>query len=1110
MSPEDKTRPSPDLAARLAALSPEKRALLERQLGAVTPIAVANRTKPAPNVRSFPLSIAQQRVWFLEQLEPGHSLYNLPMIRRFREPVDPQKVEKAINEVIRRHDSLRTTFRLEEGVPVQEIRPDLTVNIEVTDLEAISIEMREEEARRRALAAARQPFDLERGPLIAGHLLRLDPADYVLVVTMHQIVSDRWSLGVFASEFGTIYGALCHGNTYFLPSLAMKYSDFMLAQREGLQEDTLERLTAYWTRKLDGMAPLLDLPTDRARPRLQTFQSRSLVRRYPRSAADALYRLAGQQSATPFMALLALFNVLLHRFSGISDIVVGSPVKSRGHPEQDRLIGLFANTLILRTDLTGHPSFREVLARVRGVTSDAYGHQDLPLQNLLEEVNPNRDLSYNPLFQVFFSADDIKSAPLYRTGFSNLERFASEFDISLNIIETDEELVATFEFNSALFSEGTADSLAETYGDLIESAGSSPDLPIAELSLVSSVTRELLIDSSATPGCMPRASTLHALFELQAQATPTAPALRFDNETYSYGVVDANANQLAWALRELGTGPEMIVGICMERTPEWVMAVLAVLKTGAAFLPLDPSYPSERIAFMLADANVGIILTHDSLRDRLPPFAGTIWCLGREWPRIAQLPSQPQRTSISPDGLAYIIYTSGSTGWPKGVLVPHRCACNTMQTIADALQLPAGTRVLQFGSLSFDLSIYDLLMAFGCGGTLCLASTDVLLPGQPLADTLRELRINAVALPPSALNLLPTTDLPDLHTIMAGGEALSAELALRWSSPTRRVINGYGPTEATIWSTYYQCSGDEAAPPIGRAVSGTQAYVLDPLAEPVPYGFPGELYLGGAGVARGYINHSDLTAERYIPDPFSGEPGSRLYRTGDRASLQPDGNIQFLGRMDSQIKLHGYRIELQEIESTLTRHPQVAEAAVVIQRSSRGEPRLAAFCTVRGDTATTRQELLLYLRRHLPKYMVPEVFTILERLPVSASGKLDRQKLSDWPAPEFDGPREVAAGSEPEEKIAQIFAEVLNADRVGPSDSFFELGGHSLLAIRAIGRLNETFRVSLSIRDLFENPVVADLVRAVALAQAAGDRAYPLSIPRAPRAAASPGGSGTG
>ncbi|WP_457812475.1 non-ribosomal peptide synthetase [Sinorhizobium meliloti] len=1112
MNTEEKDGLSPDLAARIAALSPEKRALLERQLSATAPIAVAGRSEPAADVRPLSLSFAQQRVWFLEQLDSGHSLYNLAMTKRFSEPVDPQKIDRAINEVIRRHDSLRTTFRLEDGGPVQEIRPDLPVRLEVTDLEAVSTEKRQAEVKRRALAAARQPFDLRSGPLVRGTLLRLDHDNYVLVVTIHQIISDRWSLDVFAREFDSIYDALCRESSHTLPPQKIEYGEVILQQYEHLQGDTLKRLTDYWTRKLDGIAPLLDLPTDRARPHSQTFETRSLVRRYPRSAADTLYRLAEQQGATPFMALLALFDILLHRFSGISDIVVGTPVDNRKQPEQTQLIGLLADTLILRTDLSGNPSFREVLERVRNVAAEAYTHRDFPLQKTLEGAKITRTLCHNPLFQVSFSMDSMEFTPLTGTEFSFLDNKSSEFDISLNLIQDSEYVTATIQFNSTLFGEGTAASLVNAYGVLIESAVMLPDRPIAELSLVSSAARALLIDASATLGDMPHASTLHALFELQTQATPSAPALHFGSEIQSYETVDTNANKIARALHEFGIGPEMVVGLFMEKSPDWLISLLAVWKAGAAFLPLDPSYPSERVAFMLADANVGIILTQDSLRDRLPPFPGTIWCLGHEWSRIAELPSQPLQTPVNPDSLAYIIYTSGSTGWPKGVMVPHRCACNTMQTIVDALQLPVGARVLQFGSLSFDISIYDLLMTLGCGGTLCLAPTNDLLPGQPLADTLRELRINAVALPPSALNAIPTTDdLPDLHTIMSGGEALAAELAQRWSTPTCRVINGYGPTEATIWSTYYQCSGDEDVLPIGRAVSQTQAYVLDRSAEPLPYGFPGELYVGGAGVTRGYMNRSGLTAEQYIPDPFSGEPGSRLYRTGDRASLQSDGNIRFLGRIDNQIKLNGYRIELQEIESALTRHPQVTEAAVVVQRSRCGVSRLAAFCTVSGDAATIHKELLLYLRRHLPKYMVPEVFTILEELPVNASGKLDRQKLSEWTTPEFDEPREIARATEPGEKVAQIFAEILGVDRVSPSDSFFELGGHSLMAIRVIDRLNEAFLFSLTIRDLFENPVVADLVRAVTLAQTAGNHARPLPIPRmAPGTAMSSEGSGTG
>ncbi|WP_338426261.1 non-ribosomal peptide synthetase [Sphingopyxis kveilinensis] len=1076
-------RVSSDLAARLAALSPEKRALLERQLRAATPIAVAQPTERPADVRRFGLSVAQQRVWFLEQLEAGHSLYNLSMTRHFSEPVDPRKIEEAINEIIRRHDSLRATFPLEEGGPVQEIRSDLTVSVEVTDLEAVTAERREAEARGCALAVACAPFDLQRGPLISAHLLRLNPDEYELIVTMHQIVSDKWSLGVLAREFNAIYDALCRGSAHSLPPLTTTYGDFIVRQQACLRDDVREKLTNYWTRKLESAAPLLNLPTDYPRPRSQTFQSRSLVRQYPRSAADALYKLAEQQDATPFMALLGLFAVLLHRFSGIPDILMGAPVHNREQPEEARLIGLFADTLVLRTDLSGNPSFREVLERVRDTTNDAYGYQNLPLKTILENLNLERDFSYNPLFQIYFSFDDINSSSLNGTEFSFFDKETSEFDISVNIVQNEEIISLDAEFSTEIFSKETIDSLVDAYRLLIETAASFPDLPIDRLSLVSSPGRKLLIDASATSGSMPRASTLHTLFELQAQATPGAPALQFGDEIYRYDAVNANANKLAHALCAFGIGPEMVVGLCMDKSPDWVVSVLAVLKTGAAFLPLDPSYPAERIAFMLADANVGIILTHDSLGSRLSAFAGTIWYLDREWPRIGELPPQPPQIAVSPDSLAYIIYTSGSTGWPKGVMVPHRCACNTMQTIVDALHLPVGSRILQFGSLSFDISIYDLMMAFGCGGTLCLAPVDALVPGKPLATTLRELRINAVALPPSALSAVPTTDLPDLHVIMAGGEALSAEVAARWSNSSRRVINGYGPTEATIWSTCHPCSGTEAIPPIGRAVSRTQAYVLDRLGEPLPCGFPGELYVGGAGVARGYRNRAGLTAEHYIPDPFSGEPGSRLYRTGDRVVMQSDGNIGFLGRMDNQIKLNGYRIELQEIESTLTRHPQVAEAAVVIQRSYREESQLAAFCAVNGGAATIRQDLLLYLRRYLPKYMVPAVITILDRLPCGASGKIDRRKLSEWTEAETDGPREIAPAADPEEKVAQIFAEILSIDQVGSNDSFFELGGHSLLAIRAIDRVNAAFGVSLTIRDLFENPVVADLVRAVALAK---------------------------
>lgn len=1088
-----------DLGARLAALSPEKRALLERRLRVEETVSAANRIPRRQDARRPPLSFAQQRLWFLEQLEPGHSLYNLPLVMRFNGPVDVATVERAVNEIIQRHESLRTIFILEDGEPAQEIVPELKLSVEVVDLQSIPADTLEAEASQRAAAVALQPFDLRYGPLIHATILHLGPADHMLVVTMHHIVSDGWSLGVFAREFGAIYGALCNGHAPTLPPLPMQYGDFALWQRDYLRGETLHKLMDYWKQQLHGMPPLLELPTEGARPRVQTFEGGSLIRPYPKQAIDALGRLALPHEATLFMSLLAVFKILLHRFSRITDMVVGSPIANRGRVELEGLIGFFINTLVLRTDLSGNPSFREVLARVRSVTLAAYAHQDLPFERLVEELNPDRNLGHNPLFQVMFGMQNTEVQLPGQNARTQLSAGTSKFDLTLSASQTAEGLTCTFEFNSALFRPETVVSLAEAYGVLIESVVAYPDLAISELPLVSTTTRAHLIEDAATVGPVPAALVVHELFEIQAAATPTAAALSTGKDTYSYAEVDASANRLARALRQLGAGPDSIVGLCMDRTPDLPIAMLAILKAGAAFLPLDPSHPPERLAFMLSDAGVRILLTRSSLRDALPSFAGTVWCLDQEWPRIGGLPPQSIHSGASPDNLAYVIYTSGSTGRPKGVMVAHRGACNVVQTLIEAFHFSAGTRVLQFGSLSFDISIYDLLMVIGCGGTLCLAPLEAVMPGQPLADTLRELRINAITLPPSSLSVVPLTDLPDLHTIVCGGEALSAELAAHWTTPARRVVNAYGPTEATIWSTYHTCAGHEVTLPIGRAISRAQAYVLDEMNEPLPPGFPGELYVGGAGVARGYLNRADLTAERYVPDTFSREPGSRLYRTGDRVVRQQDGEIRFVGRADNQIKLRGYRIELGEIESVLMSHPDVGETAAVIQRSPAGETRIAAYCTVRKNASTDRAGLLRYLRRQVPEHMIPATLRIMDALPVGASGKLDRQKLSGWTEPEPSGVEVAVAGNELEEKVARIFAEVLEIPRVGTRDGFFELGGHSLLATRAVTRLNEAFQIQLPLRDLFEYPHVADLARAVERAQLRGAQAGPPSITRATR-----------
>lgn len=1090
-----------DLSARLAQLSPEKRTLLERRLQTVAGSrAPAKRILPRQGTRRPPLSFAQQRLWFLEQLAPGHSFYNLPLVLRFGELRVKDALGAALNEVIKRHETLRTTFVLENGEPVQAIAEELTINLDVIDLSSLPANERESEASRRATAHALLPFDLARGPLIRAELLHLAQDDHLLVVTMHHIVSDGWSLGVFARELKTLYAGWRSEQRASLPPLPMQYGDFALWQRDHLQGDNLERLLSYWRRKLSGMPVLLELPTDNPRPRTQSFSGGTLVRAYDRVTTEALKALASRQGATLYMGLLAVFKVLLHRFSGIADVVVGSPIANRNRLETEGLIGFFVNTLVLRTDLSGNPTFRQTIDRVRETTMEAYAHQDLPFERLVEELSPDRDLSHNPLFQVMLGLQNTDGTAPSQNGEAEFSAGVSKFDLTVSVSETGEGLTSIFEFSTALFRPETINSLASAFGVLMQVAAANPDRRIAELPLITAAQREALIQLAATPGLLPAAFLVHAVFELTTAAMPAAPAVATADRSYSYAEIEAQANRLARALRQNGAGPDVVVGMCLDRTPDLPIAMLAILKAGAAFLPLDPSNPKDRLAYMLTDAKALLVLTHTRLLEALPEFTGEIWCVDRDSWRTSDQSPEPLLLDVSPENLCYIIYTSGSTGRPKGVMVSHRSACNAVQTLIEAFRLPAGTRVLQFGSLSFDISIYDLLMTIGCGGTLCLASAEAIMPGQPLAYTLQQLKINAMTLPPSALSVLPVTEFSDLHTVVCGGESFPGELAVRWVRG-RRLINAYGPTETTIWATYFQCLESDANPPIGRAISRVQVHVLDQAGEPLPHAFPGELHIAGAGVARGYLNQPGITGERYIPDPFATEPGSRMYRTGDRARRLPDGDIQFLARLDHQIKLRGYRIELGEIEHVLSAHPDVRDAAVVVQQTPGGDRRIAAYCTLHSGAAADRATLIGYLRRQLPEYMVPVRLRILDVLPVNISGKVDRGKLSEERESDDTVSQETSPVTDVEAKLAAIFAEILETDRVGNRDSFFDLGGHSLLATRAIIRINEMFQISLPLRDLFEFPVVSDLAQAIERARSQADKhvAAPTITPAARR-----------
>jgi len=1087
-----------DIARQIAELPPEKRALLELLLQKEG--VDLSRSLIIPQKRdtnAFPLSFAQRRLWFLDQLEPNSPLYNIASAVRLTGALNVTALEQSLNQIVRRHESLRTTFVAKDGHPVQVIAPELTVPLPVVDLHSLSEAEREAEALQLAIEEAQRPFDLAKGPLLRTTLLRLDEEDHILLLTMHHIISDGWSMGVFVREMGALYEALSQGRPSPLPELPIQYVDFAQWQRKWLQGEELERQLAYWKEQLAGLPPLLELPTDRPRPAVQRYQGAHHSFALSKSLSQALESLSQEEGATLFMTLLAAFQTLLYRYTGQEDICVGTPIANRTRAEIEGLIGFFVNTLVLRTDLSGDPSFRELLRRVREVALGAYAHQDLPFEMLVDELQPARDMSHSPLFQVMFV---LQNAPVQALELSELtlspvetENGIAKFDLTLMMEERPEGLQGTVEYNTDLFDAATIERMVGHFQTLLEGIVADPDRPISTLPLLTTAEREqLLVGWNDTEAEYPGDKCVHQWFEAQVEQTPEAIAVAFgEEEQLTYGELNRRANQLAHYLQKLGVGPETLVGLCVDRSPEMVIGLLGVLKAGGAYLPLDPTYPQERLAFMLEDAGISIILTQSHLLDRLgvqrkdvkrnPQSAignrqFTI-CLDTDWEVIAREPDTNPVSAVTPDNLAYVIYTSGSTGRPKGTLLQHRGLSNFAHAYIRRLSLGPGSRLLQFASFSFDASLAEIFTTLLSGATLRLARRDILMSVSDLHRLLREGEITIAILPPSILSVLPTEGLSALQTLISAGESCSREIAESWA-PGRRLFNGYGPTEATIGPTLYPIESvpeGVASVPIGRPITNTQVYLLDAHLQPVPVGVSGELYIGGVGLARGYLNRPELTAERFIPNPFSDEPGARLYRTGDLARYLPDGNIEFLGRIDHQVKVRGFRIELGEIEAVLRQHPHLQAAVVLAREDTPGDKRLVAYVVPREEPAPTISELRRFLKETLPEYMVPSAFVYLDALPLTPNGKVDRRAL---PAPDQTRPELESAYVAPrtrEEKIlADIWAQVLGVEQVGVHDNFFELGGDSILSIQVIARANQA-GLQLTPRQLFQAPTVAGL-----------------------------------
>ncbi|MFL6286654.1 MAG: amino acid adenylation domain-containing protein, partial [Pyrinomonadaceae bacterium] len=1068
---------SETLTRRLAHLSPAQRALVEKRLrGDSSTAGRPQITRGSSEQQLIPLSFAQQRLWVMDQWMPGSPAYNVPSALRLKGRLDVDVLARTLTEIVRRHEVLRTSFSVAEGKPVQVVRPVEAFPLPLTDLTHMAEAEREAEVISLAAQEGQKPFDLSRGPLLRARLLRLSDEEHVALFTMHHIVSDGWSMGVLVREVAALYEAYSRGEESPLEELPIQYADYAVWQRQRLQGEVLEQQLSYWREQLGGELPVVELPTDRPRPAVQTFAGITYTATIDPALTDSLKALSKQEGVTLYMTMLAAFQLLLSRYTRLEDVPVGTAVANRTRGETESLIGFFVNTLVMRTDLSGDPSFRELLSRVKEVSLGAYAHQDVPFEKLVEELQPERSTSHTPLFQVIFGMQNAPREALEAPGLQisrvETESETAKYELVLNVTETGDTLLGSWTYNTDLFDRSTIERLASHFDNLLRAAVSDPQAQAALLPLLSEAEREHAISEWNDTAAPSRTDLCaHQLFETHAEATPDAVALRFEGAELTYAELNAKANQLAHHLLSLGVGPGALVGILMERSTEMVAAILAVLKTGGAYVPLDPRHPLDRLAWTLEDTGLAVLLTQERLSGSVPPHRGdTIYLDGDFCEEVSGMSVENPVCSASSSDIAYVIYTSGSTGRPKGVMVEHRGLSNLVAAQRLLFSLSPSDRVLQFASPSFDASVWETFMALGNGAALCLAPPAPPAGGRELADLLRDNGVTVATLPPSVLSVFPEEGLPSLRVVVSAGEACPPELAARWSNG-RDFYNAYGPTETTVCATAHRCEGTERVPPIGRPIANMRVYVLDTHGQVAPVGVLGELYVGGAGVARGYLNREELTAERFVADPFSDEAGARLYRTGDLVRYLPNGELEYVGRQDGQVKLRGYRVELGEVEAAVSSHPSV-QSCVVILREDEGEKRLVAYVTG-GDIYT--EELRQYAKEQLPEYMVPSAFVVLESLPLTTSGKVDHRML---PAPERGGAPVsvyVSPRTPVEEVLASIWAEVLHVERVGVEDNFFELGGHSLLATQLVSRVSDVFGVEMEMRRLFELPTVAAL-----------------------------------
>ncbi|HJP95208.1 MAG TPA: amino acid adenylation domain-containing protein [Pyrinomonadaceae bacterium] len=1072
-------------------LSGKKRAVLEallREQGIAD--AKAERIPRRTELGPAPLSFAQQRLWFLDQLEPESPLYNIHAGVELSGPLNVPVLQRSIAEILRRHESLRTTFAVIDDRPVQIINKTPTFKLSVSDLQELDQNQRSVAVSELAEEDARRRFDLTEGPLLRANLLRLSETEHVLLLTIHHIISDGWSVGVFVRELAALYEAYLAGRPSPLRELSIQYADFAVWQRDWLQGKRLEEQLSYWRAQLTDAPPLLELPTDRPRPPVQSYRGALETLLLSESLSRSLKELSRREGVTLFMTLLATFSTLLYRYSGQRDILVGTPIANRNRAETESLIGFFVNTLIFRTRLSEQVRFRELLIQVREMALEAYAHQDLPFEKLVEELQPERSLSHSPVFQVML---DLQNAPMPDLELQGLrltplpfDSRIAKFDLILTVGEMDGRLSGQLEYNTDLFDAVTVKRMARHLEHLMQAAVSNPDEQVSRLRLLSDdERRQILFGWNDTQAESESTLCIHELFEQQAAAKPEAVAVIHKDQRFTYRELNERANKLAHHLQKLGIEPESLVGVCVDRSVEAVVAILGVLKAGGGYLPLASQQPADRLSFMLADARAEMLLTQDL---SAPPWSAVPWHrFGQSADRSAHSKEAPEnpRSNVLPDNPAYLIYTSGSTGKPKGVLISHRNLVHSTFARFRYYQEPLDSFLL-LSPFAFDSSVAGLFWTLCHGGMLVIPEEDSHQDPAYLAELIARHSVSHLLGLPALYELILRQarpgELSSLRTVIVAGEPCPPELVQHHAEtlPHASLFNEYGPTEATVWSSVYRFvpSVTFCGPvPIGRPIANTQIYVLDSQLQPAPVGVTGELYIGGDGVARGYLNHPDLTAERFVPNPFSANAaGARLYKTGDLARFLVDGNLEYIGRNDFQVKIRGYRIELSEVELTLAQHPHVREAVVL---ASKTHERLTAYVVLDEAGAAAAKQLKEFLKERLPEYMQPSTFVVLDALPLTTTGKVDRNALSVDQIGVEANEMYVAPHTPLEQVLAGIFSQILSVERVGANDSFFDLGGHSLLATQALSRVRQAFQLELPLRKLFKAPTVAGLATAI-------------------------------